>query len=75
MDIPNTIFLLITCAISFVLGRAIKNWRQKKREKEAESRRLEALRNKPPEPESLNKAKRKRQLREMRASGKSDEKH
>lgn len=67
MEIQNVLLLLTTCAISFLLGRTIKNRRQAKRQKEAEARRLEALRNKPPEPESLNKAKRKRQLREMKA--------
>ncbi len=69
MEIQNILLLLTTCAISFLVGRAIKNSRQKKRQAEAEARRLEILRNKPPEPESLNKAKRKRQLEQRRKAG------
>ncbi|SDN12766.1 hypothetical protein [Polaromonas sp. JS666] len=69
METPALIFLVVSCAISFGLGRLFVHFRDKKRKKVAEEREAQALRNRPPEPESLNKAKRKRQLQQA-AKGK-----
>ena len=59
---PGAILILVlSCVISFTLGRYIVSTRNKRRQK-AEMERAElALRNRPPEPPSLNKSKRKRQ--------------
>lgn len=62
METPALIFLVVSCAISFGLGRLFVHLRDKKRKKAAEERAAAELRNRPPEPESLNKAKRRRQL-------------
>lgn len=64
METPALIFLVVSCAISFGLGRLFVHLRDKKRRKAAEERAAAELRNRPPEPESLNKAKRKRQLQQ-----------
>ena len=52
-------------AISFGLGRTIMHLRNKKRRKQAEEQKAQALRNRPDEPESKNRSKRKRQLQQM----------
>ena len=64
METPAIIFLVVSCAISFGLGRLFVYFRDKKRKKAAEERAAQVLRNRPAEPESLNKAKRKRQLQQ-----------
>jgi hypothetical protein len=46
------------------------HFRDKKRKKAAEERAAQMLRNRPAEPESLNKAKRKRQLQQAAKTGK-----
>jgi hypothetical protein len=59
---PGTVFILvISCAISFTLGRFLVSKRNKRRQKQEMEHREMALRNRPPEPPSLNKSKRKRQ--------------
>jgi len=59
---PGTIFILvISCAISFTLGRFLVSKRNKRRQNQEMERREMALRNRPPDPPSLNKSKRKRQ--------------
>lgn len=65
MENSALIFLIISCAISFGIGRTIVYFRKKRREKIARQRELEALRNRPVEPESKNKSKRKRQLQQL----------
>jgi uncharacterized membrane protein len=65
METPAIIFLVVSCAISFGLGRIFVHFRDKKRKKAAEERAAQVLRNRPAEPESLNKGKRKRQLQEL----------
>jgi hypothetical protein len=68
METPAIIFLVVSCAISFGLGRIFVHFRDKKRKKAAEERVAEVLRNRPAEPESLNKAKRKRQLQQQQGA-------
>lgn len=65
METPAVIFLVVSCAVSFGLGRLFVHFRDKRRKKAAQEREALALRNRPPEPEALNKAKRKRQLQQL----------
>jgi hypothetical protein len=59
---PGAIWVLVlSCVISFTLGRYIVSTRNKRRQKAEMERRETALRNRLPEPPSLNKSKRKRQ--------------
>ncbi|MES2362876.1 MAG: hypothetical protein V4646_13920 [Pseudomonadota bacterium] len=65
MDTPGIILLVVSASVSFGLGRLFVYFRDKKRkaEKEQASKRAaQALRDAPPEAESKNKSKRKRQL-------------
>ena len=63
---PASIFLLVlTSVISFALGRFIVTSRAKKRQREEIKRKEKALRDRPPEVESRNKSKRKRQLQQL----------
>ena len=67
MDTSSILLLVVSASISFALGRFIVFLRDKKRNADKEKARLkaaEALKNQPPEPEAMNKAKRKRQLRD-----------
>ena len=65
METSSIVFLAVSTAVSFGLGRTVMNWRRKKHQKQAEERTAQALRNQPPEPESRNKSKRKRQLQQQ----------
>ena len=68
---PGAIWVLVlSCVISFTLGRYIVSTRNKRRQKAEMERRETALRNRPPEPPSLNKAKRKRQQQRDKNSAK-----
>jgi hypothetical protein len=68
---PGAILVLVlSCVISFTLGRYIVSTRNKRRQKAEMERRETALRNRPPEPPSLNKSKRKRQLQRDKNSAK-----
>ncbi len=65
METSSLILLAVTASISFCLGRTVVYFRDKRRK--AEKERLQALADKarrdaPPEAESKNKSKRKRQL-------------
>ncbi|MGH8831145.1 MAG: hypothetical protein ACREXV_08625 [Polaromonas sp.] len=71
MDTSSIIFLVISCAVSFGLGRTFVHFRDKKRRKHAQELEAQALRDRPVEPESLNKAKRKRQLQQLEKEAKS----
>ena len=65
MENTHIILLAVTCVVSFGIGRTIKHFRGKKRQGEAEQaarHRAQALRDRPPEAPSNNKAKRKRQM-------------
>jgi hypothetical protein len=68
---PGAIWVLVlSCVISFTLGRYIVSTRNKRRQKAEMERRETALRNRPPEPPSLNKSKRKRQQQRDKNSAK-----
>ena len=68
---PGAIWVLVlSCVISFTLGRYIVSTRKKRRQKAEMERRETALRNRPPEPPSLNKSKRKRQQQRDKNSAK-----
>jgi hypothetical protein len=56
----------------FRAGAALRALSRQKTQKAAQEREALALRNRPPEPEALNKAKRKRQLQQLeKEEGKS----
>lgn len=68
---PGAILVLVlSCVISFTLGRYIVSTRNKRRQKAEMERRETALRNRTPEPPSLNKSKRKRQQQSDKNSAK-----
>jgi hypothetical protein len=72
METPGIIFVVISAIISFGIGRLFVYFRDKKRNAAkvaAEKRAALVLKDQPPEPESRNKAKRKRQLRESNRDG------
>jgi hypothetical protein len=71
---PASIFLLVlSSAISFALGRFIVTSRAKKRQREVIRLQELALRNRPPEVESKNKSKRKRQLQQLEKDARNPE--
>ena len=75
MEISSIILLVVSASISFGLGRLVVHLRNKKRQSEkeqADKRAAQARRNLPPEPESKNKAKRKRQLRDEERGSQRD---
>ena len=63
METSSIILLAVSASISFALGRTVMHFRNKKKNAEAQKRAENALRNAPPEAESKNKSKRKRQAR------------
>jgi hypothetical protein len=65
METSSIIFLLVSCAISFGLGRVFVHFRDKKRGRLAQERVAQTLREQPPGIESRNKSKRKRQLQQL----------
>jgi len=68
---PGAILILVlSCVISFALGRYLVSSRNKRRQKTEMERAELALRNRPPEPPSLNKSKRKRQQLADKSSAK-----
>ena len=70
MENSSIILLVVSCAISFGLGRVYVHFRDKKRKKlqsELAARRAQMLREQPAGPESKNKSKRKRQQQQSRA--------
>ena len=66
METSSIIFLVISCAVSFALGRIFVHFRDKKRHRLTREREAQALRNRPAEKESLNRSKRSRQLKQLR---------
>ena len=68
MENSSIILLVVSCAASFGIGRVIKHFLGKKRQREAMQiamHQAEALRNRPPEAPSNNKAKRRRQMQQQ----------
>ena len=63
MENSSVILLVVSASISFAVGRTIMHFRKKKKSEEAQKRAVKALRDAPPEAESKNKSKRKRQVR------------
>jgi Flp pilus assembly protein TadB len=70
METSSMILLVVSCAISFGLGRTFVFFRDKKKRKAEDARKALAERQRADEPESKNKAKRKRQLQQGK-TGKS----
>ena len=66
METSAIILLVVSCAVSFALGRIFVHFRDKKRDRLAREREAQALRNQPAEKASLNKSKRNRQLKQLR---------
>lgn len=69
MDTPGIILLVVSASVSFGLGRLFVYFRDKKRKEKKEQalkRAAQALRDAPPEAESKNKSKRKRQLSQQK---------
>lgn len=64
METSSIILLVVSSAVSFGLGRLYVHFRDKKRNQLAQERKAQALRNRPVEPVSKNKSKRKRQLQQ-----------
>ncbi|CAM3404089.1 Transmembrane protein [Polaromonas hydrogenivorans] len=68
METSSIVLLGVSCAVSFGLGRIFVHFRDKKRKSEqerAKERAAQALREQPPEAESRNKGKRRRQLQQL----------
>ena len=64
METSSIVLLLVSSVVSFGLGRVFMHARKKKRAeqlRQAQERAAQALREQPPEAESKNKSKRKRQ--------------
>ena len=75
MDTSSIILLAVSASISFALGRTIMHFRNKKKNAEkaqAQKRAAQTLRDGPPEAESKNKGKRKRQARQIEKSVKPE---
>ena len=62
LETSSLVLLTLSCAVSFGLGRTFVHFRDKRRKAQALERQAQALRNRPLEPASKNKGKRRRQL-------------
>ena len=71
METSSIILLAVSASISFALGRTIMHFRNKKKSADAQKIAAKALRDAPPEVESKNKSKRKRQIQQIEKSGKT----
>ena len=71
METSHIILLVVSASISFAVGRAIMRMRKIKKNAEAQRKAANALRDAPPEAESKNKSKRKRQIQQIEKSGKN----
>ncbi len=65
MESSSIILLLVSASISFALGRIIVHFRNIKRKRRSLEQQAQALRDRPVEAEAKNKAKRKRQLKDL----------
>ena len=69
---PSSIVLLaVSATVSFGLGRTFVHFRDKKRKAQALERKAQALRDRPVEPDSKNRGKRRRQLEEIKKQQRS----
>ena len=71
MENSSIILLVVSAFVSFLIGRMIMHFRRRKQKAlmEANQRRAaQAVQDTPSDPESRNRAKRKRQLRQMEKS-------
>lgn len=71
METSSVILLAVSASISFALGRTIVHFRNKKKHAkklEEQKKALQVLWDGPPEAESKNKGKRKRQLQQIKKS-------
>ena len=66
LETSSLVLLVVSCAVSFGLGRTFVHFRNRKRKVKALERQAQTLRDRPAEPESRNKSKRKRQLEEIK---------
>jgi mannitol-specific phosphotransferase system IIBC component len=71
METSHIILLVVSATISFAVGRTIMRMRKIKKNTEAQKRAAKALHDAPPEVESKNKAKRKRQMQQIEKSEKN----
>jgi mannitol-specific phosphotransferase system IIBC component len=71
METSHIILLVVSASVSFAIGRTIMHMRKIKKTAEAKKRAAQALRDAPPEVESQNKSKRKRQMQQIDKSGKN----
>ena len=71
LETSSLVLLVVSCAISFGLGRTFVHFRDKKRKAQALERQAQTLRDRPAEPESKNKSKRKRQLEALKKQDQS----
>jgi hypothetical protein len=70
MENVNIILLVVSCAVSFGLGRVYVHFRDKKRKTlkdQLDARQTQMMRDQPVGPESKNRSKRKRQQQQSRA--------
>ena len=66
LDTSSIVLLAVSYAVSFGLGRTFVHFRNKKRLAQAIERQAQALRDRPVEPESKNRSKRRRQLEDLK---------
>lgn len=73
METSAVILLVGSCAVSFGLGRVFVHFRNKRRKKQTQACEAQALREQPPETESRNRSKRKRQLQQLAKKSKKQQ--
>lgn len=71
LETSSIVLLVVSSVVSFGLGRAFVHFRNKKRKLEALIRKQQILHDRPAEPESNNKSKRKRQLEDIKKQQRS----
>ena len=71
LDTPSIVLLVVSSFVSFGLGRTFVHFRNKKRKQQALEREAQILRDRPVEPESKNRSKRKRQLEDIKKQQRS----
>jgi hypothetical protein len=64
METSTILLFIVTASISFGIGRTFVYFRDRKKKKHEETRKALLASRQGDEPESMNKAKRKRQLRQ-----------
>ena len=71
LDTPSIVLLVVSSFVSFGLGRTFVHFRNKKRKQQALARETQIFRDRPAEPESKNRSKRKRQLEDIKKQQRS----